>query len=169
MEAGELLQRPPLYIGGISLPNRTREPQERRKTRASSLFPYGELSKIVGVCNLVVPNNAGGESWQVIGDPTEGALIVVAMKAGIEASARTNNVLHEIPFDSTRKAMSVVVRQPRGAARMYTKGAPEVILDKCISERRGSQLMPLTDERKHLLLKHARHRKACPSGAMTGS
>ena len=65
------------------------------------------------------------EGWQVIGDPTEGALVVAALKAGIEADDRgTTDVLHEIPFDSERKAMSVVVRGADGEATMYTKGAP---------------------------------------------
>ena len=76
-----------------------------------------------------LPEGDGG--WQVIGDPTEGALVVAARKAEVEAHDRDDRVLHEIPFDSDRKAMSVLVRGPGDSATMYTKGAPEVILDKC--------------------------------------
>ncbi len=101
-------------------------------------------------CNnaTVSPRGDGIDSWQVIGDPTEGALVVAALKAGIQSRDREHHVLHEIPFDSERKAMSVVVRGPEGTAVMHTKGAPEMILAKCIAERRGGKVEPLTDDRR---------------------
>jgi Ca2+-transporting ATPase len=80
-------------------------------------------------------NDAG--KWELVGDPTEGALVVAAMKAGIRADDREQHVVHEIPFSSDRKAMSVVVAQPGRDGRqlyMYTKGAPEVVLHKCTHE-----------------------------------
>ncbi len=101
-------------------------------------------------CNnaTVSPRGDGIDSWQVIGDPTEGALVVAALKAGIESHDREHQTVHEIPFDSERKAMSVVVRGPEGTAVMHTKGAPEMILAKCIAERRGGKVEPLTDDRR---------------------
>jgi Ca2+-transporting ATPase len=101
-------------------------------------------------CNnaTVSPRGDGGDSWQVIGDPTEGALVVAALKAGIEAHDREHHVLYEIPFDSDRKAMSVVVRGLAGKPVMHTKGAPEMILAKCIAERRGGKVETLTDDRR---------------------
>ncbi len=101
-------------------------------------------------CNnaTVSPRGDAADSWQVIGDPTEGALVVAALKAGIEARDHEQHVLFEIPFDSERKTMSVVLRGPDGARVMYSKGAPEVILAKCISERRGGQVESLTDDRR---------------------
>ncbi len=97
-------------------------------------------------CNnaTVSPVGDDADSWQVIGDPTEGALVVAALKAGIEAHDRTLHVVHEIPFDSERKAMSVVMRGPDDCRVMYSKGAPEVILAKCSSMRRGGNVEPLT-------------------------
>ena len=129
-------------------------------------------------CNNSTVSQRGDEadSWQVIGDPTEGALIVAALKAGIAARGSEHQVLHEIPFDSERKAMSVVVRGPESSPHapraesgtrsvpstlepaspsntvMHTKGAPEVILAKCVAERRGGKIEPLTDARRSQIM-----------------
>jgi len=105
-------------------------------------------------CNnaTVSPRGDDADSWQVIGDPTEGALVVAALKAGIEARDREQHVLFEIPFDSERKTMSVVLRGPDGTRVMYSKGAPEVILAKCIAERRGGQVESLTDDRRRQIM-----------------
>ncbi len=67
---------------------------------------------------------------------------------GRGAWTATIDVLHEIPFDSDRKAMSVLVRGPGDSATMYTKGAPEVILGKCNREWRHGRIEPLTPERR---------------------
>lgn len=101
-------------------------------------------------CNnaQLIPQGDGGKVWQVIGDPTEGALVVVAMKARLAATCRTNSLIYEIPFDSTRKAMSVVIQHPDQATMLYTKGAPEVILGKCTRQLVNGQLRPLSDENR---------------------
>lgn len=104
---------------------------------------------IAAHCNSasLVPGKHG-HSWQVIGDPTEGALIVAAMKAGLDLEGVARRVVFEIPFDSERKAMSVIVGQPDGSQIMYTKGAPEVVIDKCTQELRDGQVNELTDQRR---------------------
>ncbi len=106
--------------------------------------------RIAAWCNAaqVTRHSSGEGGWKVIGDPTEGALVVAARKAEIEARDRDDHVLHEIPFDSERRAMSVLVRGPAGSATMYTKGAPEVILEKCRHEWRHGQADPLSPERR---------------------
>jgi Ca2+-transporting ATPase len=110
--------------------------------------------RVAGRCNnaRVSPRETESESWQVLGDPTEGALLVAALKGGIDAVTDGQRILYEIPFDSERKAMSVVVGGPGGGAIMYTKGAPEVIVEKCVSERRGGNIEPLTDARRQAIL-----------------
>ncbi|MFH0811170.1 MAG: cation-translocating P-type ATPase [Pseudomonadota bacterium] len=68
-----------------------------------------------------------GSSWRLTGDPTEGALVALARKAGL--GARCSRV-SEAPFDSERKLMSVVCPEEGGYAT-YTKGAPEAVLARC--------------------------------------
>ncbi|MFP7494140.1 cation-translocating P-type ATPase [Terribacillus saccharophilus] len=69
--------------------------------------------------------------WMIDGDPTEGALVVAAKKAGIEEEKLSGyDILHEIPFDSKRKRMTVLVRTPDGKQIAITKGAPDVLIEK---------------------------------------
>ena len=65
-------------------------------------------------CNhaQALPAADGSGQWHVVGDPTEGALVVAALKAGIEPIDHAGRILYEIPFDSERKAMSVVLHGP---------------------------------------------------------
>ena len=106
-------------------------------------------------CNtarLVLARDAG--TWQVVGDPTEGALLAAARKGGVEPGAGSD-VVSEIPFDSERKAMSVVTRGPGGRPVMYTKGAPEVVLAKCRAEHAGGRVEALTPDRRAAILRTA--------------
>lgn len=90
----------------------------------------------------------GADALKIIGDPTEGALLVAGLKAGIDPHAKDYRIIHEIPFDSDRKAMSVVVREGNRPPVMYTKGAPEVILGLCETELRDGKTLPFTAERR---------------------
>ncbi|MEK4875205.1 calcium-translocating P-type ATPase, SERCA-type [Bacillus sp. FSL W8-0102] len=69
------------------------------------------------------------------GDPTEGALLVAAMKAGLtrENLSQQFTVEQEFAFDSIRKMMSVVVKDQSGQRFVITKGAPDVLIQKCSS------------------------------------
>jgi Ca2+-transporting ATPase len=108
------------------------------------------LLEIAARCNhaQVRPRRDGDDEWEVIGDPTEGALAVAALKGGIGPAGGGEHLLAEIPFDSERKMMSVVVRSAEGSDRMYAKGAPEVILARCVSGFRAPRTEPLTDSRR---------------------
>ncbi|MFM8284458.1 MAG: cation-translocating P-type ATPase [Planctomycetaceae bacterium] len=110
------------------------------------------LLSIGARCGNAVARPTASGGWQVVGDPTEGALVVAALKAGIEAGDTDEPVVYEVPFDPVRRSMAVVVRPPNGAPRLYTKGAAEVILAASRFEQRGGTVVPLDDDRRRAIL-----------------
>lgn len=82
----------------------------------------------------------------VVGDPTEGALIVVAAKGGLTRPGVDTDMprLHTIPFDSDRKRMTVIRRRDNHPWA-FVKGAPEIILERCTHIRTDSGTIALTD------------------------
>jgi len=94
--------------------------------------------------------------WTVQGDPTEGALIVAARKAGLEAEALDARFarIAEVPFSSERKLMSTIHTDAERQERLLalTKGAPDVLLARCSQELVGEEIGPLTAERRAEIL-----------------
>ncbi|WP_370830790.1 calcium-translocating P-type ATPase, PMCA-type [Clostridium sp.] len=85
----------------------------------------------------------------VMGDPTETALVKVFFKDTSEAEsfiARANRIF-EIPFDSTRKMMTVIMNA-NGKETCYMKGAPERVLERCNSVLENGKIKPLTAQKK---------------------
>ncbi|MFM8287276.1 MAG: cation-translocating P-type ATPase, partial [Planctomycetaceae bacterium] len=100
---------------------------------------------------LLAPT-AENPAWRVLGDPTEGALLVAGLKAGLEQQLPPGRVVYELPFDSTRKAMSLVHRTPDGGLLMLTKGAPEMLLPLCSQLVTAQGLSPLDDTGRRQIL-----------------
>lgn len=112
------------------------------------LRPVGELSSSTGVrptapddvralvAAAALCNDASlrgdGETWTLSGDPTEGALVVAAMKLGVDADSlrRDWRRLDSIPFESEHQFMATLHATPDGHV-VYMKGAPEVVLRRC--------------------------------------
>jgi len=92
-----------------------------------------------------------GEDWRVEGDPMEGALLVLAAKAGLAVpelrAARTR--LAEIPFDARHRLMATLNGGDDGRPSIFVKGAPERIIDLCTLEDDPQGPRPLAGEAWH--------------------
>ncbi len=110
-----------------------------------------ELLNSAILCN----NAALAESSSIIGDPTEACLLVAAKKAGIDYSLerRSRRKLEELPFDSSRKMMTVIYEEEEAGKIAYTKGAPEMLVEKCGYTMRNGKIEKLTSDGKAVILK----------------
>jgi P-type Ca2+ transporter type 2C len=93
--------------------------------------------------------------WTIQGDPTDGAFLVAERKLGITERRRARfRRLDEVPFTSERKLMSTVEAdlERGGRVAVVTKGAPDVLLARCVCERVGTGEEPLSEERRAEIL-----------------
>jgi P-type Ca2+ transporter type 2C len=104
--------------------------------------------------NATLREHEGG--WDVVGDPTEGALVVAACKAGQRPVYLTSRFTRvgEIPFSSERKLMSTTQTdiEREGRTVIVSKGAPDILLARCTHERVGEEDRPLTPARQEAIL-----------------
>jgi P-type Ca2+ transporter type 2C len=104
--------------------------------------------------NAVLQEHDG--RWIVQGDPTEGALLVAARKAGLtdEALDARFERIGEVPFSSQRKLMTTINTDAECGKELlvFTKGAPDVLLARCALERVGESRRPLSDARRKEIL-----------------
>ncbi|MGS0764662.1 calcium-translocating P-type ATPase, SERCA-type [Syntrophomonas curvata] len=106
----------------------------------------GILLEVAANCNnSSLEKQKGG--YRISGDPTEGALRVLAAKAGFNPEYAR---LHEIPFDSERKLMSVVIDR-HGEPVLLVKGALEVIIARCTSVMEGGKVTVFTSRHRNYL------------------
>ena len=139
------------------------DPFDPRSDADTSLLLNGAL-----ICNDArleeTSDEAGQRSWQIVGDPTEGALVVAAAKSGAQRGDldKAWPRVQEIPFDSERKRMSTIHRiddtragalLPDAAPFMaLVKGAPDVILDLCGQWLESGRGVSLNEVQRRLIL-----------------
>ncbi len=107
------------------------------------------LLRGAALCNnarLLPP--ADGRAWAILGDPTEAALKVAALKGGLDLDAEAARLprVRELPFDSARKRMTTLHQVAN--SRLYTahvKGAPKEVLSLCTQIALNGEVMPLDD------------------------
>lgn len=124
------------------------------KNFGPSILPaLRELLTAAVLCNGATLRKEKG-TWQVIGDPTEGALLVAAAKVGLtkEALEGTAPFEAEIPFDAERKMMTITRLTADGSVA-YVKGAPDVLLSRCTNRLTLDGLIePMGDEQRKIML-----------------
>jgi Ca2+-transporting ATPase len=97
----------------------------------------------------------GSDRWEVVGDPTEGALLALAGKvtANVSEAAR----LKEWPFDSDRKRMTVLLQHDDGTVCAYTKGAPDSLLVRCAFVLGAEGVRPMLDADRQAIMEANGH------------
>ncbi|MBD1937209.1 cation-translocating P-type ATPase [Microcoleus sp. FACHB-68] len=145
-------------IGDFKIDNHTTEPEK-----------YPELQILLIAC--VVCNDAflqhEKDQWSILGDPTEGALLSFAGKAGINKDRWSQKIprVAEFPFSSERKRMSVICQKQgtgdwglqlqafsQSPFLMFTKGSPELVLERCNHILVGDTIKPITAEQRSTIL-----------------
>lgn len=113
-----------------------------------------ELLEITALCNnarLIAPKAPSGE-WTISGDPTEGALLTAAARAGVDLDGLTkaNPRVSHIPFERIRKRMATIHENGMSLGDMkrvaLVKGAPKEVLSRCDHVRLDGKAVPLTDQ-----------------------
>ncbi|RLG14143.1 MAG: ATPase [Candidatus Nanohalarchaeota archaeon] len=113
------------------------------------------LLRIGYLCNnaKLVKNNG---KYEIIGDPTEGALIVLGQKGGIreEKIKKDFEFMEELSFDSDRKRMSsIYMNKSSGKKEVYVKGAPDLLIGLCDRIYEDGKIRKITEKDRKLVLK----------------
>ena len=113
------------------------EPHGEFYRAGRAVQPFGALIDLARAGSLVNDAKLVQEDgrWEIKGDPTEGALLVLAAKARLSRKdLESLPRFGEIPFASESKRMTTLHQSASGAATAYAKGAPEVILESCVRQ-----------------------------------
>ena len=115
--------------GGLLLDGREIDPAEDNDLT--------EICKAAILCNDASVREVDGE-WRIHGDPTDASLVVLAMKAGLDGAGMNEKFPRTdvIPFESEHRFMATLQHNHQGHAVIYLKGAPEVVLQRCVQQRR---------------------------------
>jgi P-type Ca2+ transporter type 2C len=152
-----------LYVAGhtIEVSGTGYEPNGTFSINGSGATISTPLSMLLRAAALAsdarVEQRNGAGTWEVKGDPTEGALVVVAAKAGLkktELDAQFSRV-SEIPFTAETKRMTTLHETPGGIVA-YSKGAPEVIVQSCTLQLTDTGVEPLDAAHRAEVLERAR-------------
>ncbi len=115
------------------------------ENRRASLLSASEPLILAGLlCNNAQLHEVDGQ-WTVAGDPMEGALVVLAIKAGLEPDPVRSqwSRLDAIPFDARHRFMATLDQAPEDGRRILVKGAPDELLQMCSAQAEGAGTAPL--------------------------
>ncbi|MBX9917390.1 MAG: cation-transporting P-type ATPase [Nitrosomonas sp.] len=106
-----------------------------------------ELCRAGLLCNDALLRQ-GNDSWEIQGDPTEGALITVAMKAALDPAREHEQLprIDVIPFEPEHRFMATLHHDHAGQSLVYVKGAPERVLTMCSQQRSHGEDRPLQSD-----------------------
>src|SRR5690606_33260353 len=92
------------------------------------------LATVMTLCNdaRIVPDASDADGWRLVGEPTEGALRTLGMKAGVDPTGWRRVAV--VPFESENKFMATLDADPDGGLHVHVKGAPDRVLDRCTTQ-----------------------------------
>jgi P-type Ca2+ transporter type 2C len=127
---------------------------EEEKIDHKSLKSLNKLIYTAMVCNdAKIERTSERMQYRVSGTPTEGALLILGVKADIQTSDSSQNLIEEKPFSSDRKMMSTLVKEGNDETVVYAKGAPEVIFKKCTHYYNEGRITKLDHKTKSKFVK----------------
>ena len=126
---------------------------EVEKTSDTELQHLSFLFKIAALCNDAEVKSEDG-NMLIIGDPTEGALLLAALDLGIDVRRlrEENPRIYEFPFEPERKRMETINKWMDERAIVCVKGAPEVILESSSYFMENGEIKRMSDERRNKIL-----------------
>lgn len=146
------------YAASSSITLKRREELSEIKKSQPTLYQSLEvLTAVSTLCNnakLIYDEQT--KRYEIIGDPTEGSLLTLTEKLGFtcEEIQHHHKKIHEIPFDSTRKRMSVIVRKEETEKiYAYVKGAPDEVLAVCSHTIYKGKIVSLDEKKRTELLR----------------
>ncbi|ADI13914.1 cation-transporting P-type ATPase [Truepera radiovictrix] len=106
-----------------------------------------ELARAGALCSDAEVTQEDG-SWHLSGDPTEGAVVTLGLKAGFSRQElqRTHPRIDAVPFESEHRFMATLHKTPDGGRVVYMKGAPEAVMRRCQGDASGQ---PIDEARWH--------------------
>ena len=121
----------------------------------------GDVLEPMALCSdATIRRDDTDGTWLLVGDPTEGALVVLAAKGGVDASRRRAEWprIGEVPFDSAHKLMATVHgHDDPSRVRLFAKGAPDALLDRSTQVLgAGGELVPVEQLRDEIEAHNAR-------------
>lgn len=127
---------------------------EPQKDKFSSTEALKFLFTASSVCSDAFYEEKMMSEPEASGDPTELAILKAAWTAGIKKSNLNKEYkrIHEIPFDSNRKRMTVIARRKNGESFVFVKGAVDVILDLCTKYYSSSGERSMTSMDRRVIL-----------------
>ncbi len=144
----------PIEVSGSGYDPNGRFLRAGKEMDREALFAEEALRRLLEcafLCNNARLDRSPGGT-RIAGDPTEGALLVLAERAGVSGTWQR---LHLNPFESVRKRMSVVVRDGDGRRLIFVKGGPAEILSTCTRVLRGAAIEPIDERARRVLAAEA--------------
>jgi len=126
--------------------------KDNQKVNPLGIPGLGKLLSGTVLCNgAQLIHDASG--YKIVGDPTEGALLTMAAKAGLSKQKLEAEYpfVEEIPFDSDRKQMTII-REHGTRHVAFIKGAPDILLSKCISIEENGHAVPLNQDKREVVM-----------------